>query len=597
MLTTKNRAQIFVIFFLAVMVMGAGFGCAPAGARALRKGEKLIQEGKYSEAVKKFEEATKELPTNAKAWNHLGLGYQYAGEPKKAAQAYQQALTLDRNLAVARLNLGSLYLEQRNFLGAITELTTFVQLEPKNPDGWLKLGSAQMQYASLFSGAEKTRQLDAAKKSLDFSQKLAPSAEALNAIGLWQIQRGRFREAIPSFTAALQEQPGYAPALLNLGVLYHQYLNDRRLALENYRQYLAVAKQAPDTAQIQSIVRQLEAEINPPMAVTTPAAPTAVKPSTPVNSSPPVIVKTETNLAKPAPITRVAPTVSVPKTQPLPKKETPIEVARLPDELPPVKSAQDILPTNFNKSPDVVLTSPNAPPTPVQMTEPPQKGTGKLSKLNPVSWFKKKPKAVTPVTELPLSKPTIQEQSVVVEKPVQPAAPPKPVFPRYKYRSPAKPREGNRVEAEPFFKRGVQAQKDRHWADALEAYRQAIKSDPAYFEATYNSALVARDVGDLSASLATYEKALAIMPESINSRYNFAFTLQEAGYFQDAANELQRLLGQNPNETRAHLLLGNLAAQRLSQISLARDHYQKVLEAEPQHPQATQIRFWLASHP
>lgn len=226
-----------------------------------------------------------------------------------------------------------------------------------------------------------------------------------------------------------------------------------------------------------------------------------------------------------------------------------------------------------------------------------------LTKMNPANWFKRKPKQTEPsLTELPATRPTIENSSdVVVNAPekkrpnVSPART-TPTFPRYKYRLPSKPAEGKRVEAEPFFARGIQAQKDRRMADALAAYRQAVKLDPSFYEANYNMALAAREVGDFSSALAAYEQALALLPESVNARYNFAFTLQEAGYFHDAENELQKLLAQNPNETRAHLLLGNLCAQRLNQISVAREHYLKVLEAEPQHPQATQIRYWLAAH-
>ncbi|MEO6181791.1 MAG: tetratricopeptide repeat protein, partial [Verrucomicrobiota bacterium] len=243
---------------------------------------------------------------------------------------------------------------------------------------------------------------------------------------------------------------------------------------------------------------------------------------------------------------------------------------------------------------------------PVRQASEPQKGSGVIRRLNPVTWFKRKPKAVTPVVESP-AKQTLQNiqgtpDPLTTSEVQTHADPPEPVQSksvvlRYKYRSPGKPLQGKRADADPFFTRGLQAQRDRRLADALEAYRQAIKADPTFFEANYNLAVVSRDTGDLGVALGAYEQALAVMPESVNARFNFAFTLQEAGYFQDAANELQTCLAQNPNETRAHLLLGNLYSQRLSQVTKAREHYLKVLEAEPRHAQATQIRYWLAAHP
>ena len=72
--------------------------------------------------------------------------------------------------------------------------------------------------------------------------------------------------------------------------------------------------------------------------------------------------------------------------------------------------------------------------------------------------------------------------------------------------------------------------------------------------------------------------------------------LKQANYSVDAVNELERIVTAFPNETRAHLALGNLYAQQLRQPAKARQHYLRVLEVEPRHPQATVIRYWLAEH-
>ena len=73
--------------------------------------------------------------------------------------------------------------------------------------------------------------------------------------------------------------------------------------------------------------------------------------------------------------------------------------------------------------------------------------------------------------------------------------------------------------------------------------------------------------------------------------------LKQARYYNDAANELEKLVTSQPNETRAHLALANLYAQQLAQPALAREQYLKVLELEPKNPQASAIRFWLTSNP
>jgi len=636
MLATKKRVRNLLIFSLGIALAVAWSGCAPPGARALVKGEKLLQEGKYPEAVVKFEEATRAFPNHAKAWNHLGLGCQYAGDPKKAMQAYQKALTLDRNLTAASYNLGTLYLEQRNFPEAIARFTTFIQLEQKNPDGWFKLGMAQMQYATMVPSSEKARQLEAAKRNLDWSQRLRPAPETLNAIGLVQVQRGRAREAVSIFMAALKEQPDYSPALLNLAVVYHQYLNEGQLALVNYRQFLKVAKNEPETVKVHWVVRELEAQFNPPGPRTEPAQATQTNLSKPLASqpapapqsslvsapqsapvarqvtpspTPPVIVTnvvvaskiSEPEAPKIVAAAKPYPIVVAPKAQPVEKKEPRVEVAKLPEQAP-IKRVDEVPPRVAAKPADVAPGNSEVAANSVRSSPPSEANSGVLTKLNPATWYKKKPKGAPPVTTVPRARADAagspRGSTVETAVPIERAkvSEPEPVWPRYQYQVRGKPLEGTRAEAEPVFKDGVQAHKNRLMTEALEAYRRAMRLDPSFFEASYNFALVAREFKDFAGALAAYEQALAIQPESANARYNFAFTLQEAGYFADAANELQKLLAQNPSQIRAHLLLGTLCAERLNQTSSAREHYLKVLAAEPHHPQATKLRYWVAAN-
>ena len=68
----------------------------------------------------------------------------------------------------------------------------------------------------------------------------------------------------------------------------------------------------------------------------------------------------------------------------------------------------------------------------------------------------------------------------------------------------------------------------------------------------------------------------------------------EGNYLIDAGNELEKLLQDNPEETRGHLSLAKLYADQLGRVDLARLHYRRVLEIDPKHPQAAAIRFWLA---
>lgn len=613
MLKTKNRGVLAgALLGLALVV-----GCRPPGARALLDGKRWLERGQPEAALVRLETAAALLPTNALAWSYLGLAYQQTGRLTNAIAAYQWALRLDRNLTDVRFDLGCALLDFRRPDLAKLELNTYTLLQPQSVDGWLKLGEAQLPL----------RETLAAEKSFREALKFSPSNPvAWNGLGLVQMQRNRPRDAAQCFSAALRSSPVYPPALRNLAVV-SQSLNNRQTALEKYRAYAALKPRPPDADAVLLLARQLEQELAPPPAAASmvaPASVTATSPKPPTNglitAAPrPAVPKPEpptnqNHAASPAAVTTTPALVLPPKTN--------IELVRLP-ESPIFKAAQDAplpAPTIAPQEKPGVATSP-APVRPEARKEK----RGFFSRLNPVNWFRGEPKplpvptplpprAAPPASELaPASAPVTETRTaaappqvasavppVATSPPPTSAAPPvaaPPKVPRYTYHSPAPSAPGNRGEAQRAFAQGVQAQRADRLNEAIQSYLQATRVDPAFFEAWYNLGLAAHQVRRYQQSLAAYETALAIEPNSADARYNFALVLRDAGYWLDAANELEKLLAAAPNETRAHFALGNLYAQKLRQPQLARPHYLKVLEAEPQHPQATSIRYWLASHP
>src|SRR5262245_5783836 len=109
---------VLVWALLAALVLA---GCSPPGPRALLDGKRLIEEGRYEQAVAKLQIATFILTTNAQAWDYLCLGCQDAGRNSEAETAYRRALTFNHDLMEARFNLGCLLLAQNRFDDAKTE--------------------------------------------------------------------------------------------------------------------------------------------------------------------------------------------------------------------------------------------------------------------------------------------------------------------------------------------------------------------------------------------------------------------------------------------------------------------------------------------
>ena len=148
MLVTKNRILSGAILFLLAVFIA---GCTPPGPRAMLKGKKFLERGDFNSAVDQFKTATTILPANAQAWNYYGVALQHTGQPEDAVDAYNRALTLDRDLTEAHYNLGSLWLEQNKLDSAITEFTAYTLRRSNSPEGWLKLGTAQLRAGEIVS--------------------------------------------------------------------------------------------------------------------------------------------------------------------------------------------------------------------------------------------------------------------------------------------------------------------------------------------------------------------------------------------------------------------------------------------------------------
>jgi tetratricopeptide (TPR) repeat protein len=585
MLTTKNEREgnmgrsgapslrFHVRYLVILAVIGLLAGCGPAGSHTLLKGKKLLDEGDYGGAVEELKSATASMPTNAAAWNYLGVAQAHAGQSADAQQSYQHALQLDRDLTEAHYNLGCLWLEQNRPDDAISEFTAYTLRQDKTPDGWLKLGLAQL----------RTRNTLSAEKSFSTALSLDPyNAEALNGLGLARMQRDRPEEAEKFFQVAVAHHPDYAPAVLNLATVAHQYLHDDRLALEQYRDYLALQPRQANWEQVSAIVATLQPA---PMAPVPPQR--QAQPVPPVRQTQTYAQRQDQTEATPAPrppAERAQPEeITPPRNNYYPPREQTQTVRVTPEQ--PIVTAQPGTQQNYStvqpvREPDEYASLQPNPPQPAR-------------DYNPLHWFRSPTQSQTQVTPLP------PEHTYSAPAPVRvhvvPPAPPE--YPSYLYLSPQKPAAGDRHRASQMFEQARQAEQQGKYTDSLNDYRMTTQLDPAWFEAQYNCGVMAYRLRDYQFAQQSYEMALAIRPDSADARYNFALSLKAANYVPDAVKQLKQILAANPNNVRAHLELGNLYAQYMYDTPRAREQYLRVLQLDPGNSQASNIQFWLSANP
>ena len=575
------------VFFLALALLLSG--CTPAGPRALLKGKKYLDRGDVAAAVAQFKTATTLLATNANAWNYYGVALQRAGQPDEAATAYQTALKLDRDLVEAHFNLGSLALEQNKADVAKTEFTAYTLHRPNDAAGWLKLGSAQLK-AGETGPAERSFSTVLSLKSSE--------AEAYNGLGLARIQRGKPRDAAQFFAAALQSRADFAPAILNLATVNQQYLHDNKAALDSYHSYLALTPRPANYDDVNTIVASLEQS---DAAATVMAPAVVVKTFTP---PPEVKPKTSNVVTQHLAVNNRTEPVVKPAVQ-NPPAPRPVMVNPLPPQAVQVQPARIIV-TAPKSNVAVTAVAPVAKvvvaPEPLEVPMPPEpeKKPGFFHRLfssNKTPAPAKTPYRADNLTPIPAPTETLAGTKPAIEKPVEVKPAPAPTFPHYSNTPPAKPAAGDRATASGAFTKARLAEQDEKWSDAVQWYQSAAETDPAWFEAQYNTGVLAHRLRLYSLALPRYELALALQPDSVDARYNFALALKAAGYAPDAAEEFKKILAASPDEVRAHLALANLCAQSLHDTASARQHYLKVLELQPDNPQASDIRFWLSANP
>lgn len=177
------------------------------GAELINRGNELLRQNRYDEALEAYEEARTLLPQDEDVYYNLGIVLTRLGRTEDAIRAYQRALELFPDYAEAHNNLGNLLLREGNLNDALVHFNAAIAILPDYAVAYNSLGIALRELGLIPQAAEAF--LKASSLDTNYWQ------ARFNLAGIYMSQ-SKWDEAIGAYREVLRSQPGFAPAEENL---------------------------------------------------------------------------------------------------------------------------------------------------------------------------------------------------------------------------------------------------------------------------------------------------------------------------------------------------------------------------------------------
>lgn len=114
----------------------------PSQVKAAQEGVKLLDQGKYDEAIAEFQKVLQSDPNLAPVHYNLGVAYERKNQPADAQAQYQEAIRLKPDFGEAYLSLGNSYLAEKKSDKAMEAFSKAAELMPDNYDAFYNLGAS-----------------------------------------------------------------------------------------------------------------------------------------------------------------------------------------------------------------------------------------------------------------------------------------------------------------------------------------------------------------------------------------------------------------------------------------------------------------------
>jgi len=206
-----KRHALIGTWLLVVCLTGCGRNLSEQRERHFLRGQKYMQNHKYSEAAIEFENVVHIDPKYPEGFLALGLTSRQLGRYDEAVRAFRRSLEINPAQSQAAIELGEIYLTDRNPSQARV-LAQEVLARDENALGarilLAKSYLAKKDFSMARDEFEKARQLSAHDPTICL------------AIGLTEIGLGNFAAAEANFRTAIQLDPARAESYQNLANLY-----------------------------------------------------------------------------------------------------------------------------------------------------------------------------------------------------------------------------------------------------------------------------------------------------------------------------------------------------------------------------------------
>ncbi len=133
--------------------------------------------GQTAKAIDAYQQALRIDPENAMAWYNIGVAYKDLGQTAKAIDAYQQSLRIDPEYSDAWSNLGVAFSATDQTAKAIEAFQQALRIDPENARYWFGLGllyATSGQRGKVLAAYKRLKSLDAALAERLFNLAVMP---------------------------------------------------------------------------------------------------------------------------------------------------------------------------------------------------------------------------------------------------------------------------------------------------------------------------------------------------------------------------------------------------------------------------------------